>query len=187
MFEHALAGDPFDRAVLGVFAERVGAGTVADLGCGPGRITTHLASLGLDVFGIDLSPEMIRLARAARPDLRYEVGSMESLPIADGALAGISAWYSIIHTPPRRVPGIVAEFRRVLGDGGQLVLAFQATHADTVQTHDHKVAPSFVWPTARLEEVLRDGGFRTVARLVREPDTEAHPQGYVLAERSPAS
>lgn len=66
-----LANSPFERAMLGVFAERVlgaGGGRVADLGCGPGRITGHLASLGLDVCGIDLSPEMIAVARWAHPD-----------------------------------------------------------------------------------------------------------------------
>jgi 2-polyprenyl-3-methyl-5-hydroxy-6-metoxy-1,4-benzoquinol methylase len=36
---------------------------VADVGCGPGRITGLLRGLGLDVFGIDLSPAMIELAR----------------------------------------------------------------------------------------------------------------------------
>ncbi|MGZ4491477.1 MAG: methyltransferase domain-containing protein, partial [Nocardioidaceae bacterium] len=28
------------------------------MGCGPGRITSHLAALGLTVFGVDLSPEV---------------------------------------------------------------------------------------------------------------------------------
>ncbi|WP_280331442.1 class I SAM-dependent methyltransferase [Nocardia wallacei] len=187
MFDDALAASPFDRAMLGVFAERVGTGAVADLGCGPGRITTHLAALGLDVFGIDLSPEMIRLARAARPDLRYVVGSMENLAVPDAALAGIVAWYSVIHTPPVRVPVIVAEFHRVLASGGQLILAFQTTDGDDVRTHDHKVAPSYLWPPDRVAELLGEGGFRTVARLVREPSDEAHPLAYLLAEKSSAS
>ena len=54
-----LAGDPYDRAVLALFAELVrgaGGGPVADVGCGPGRLTAHLRELGVDVVGIDLSP-----------------------------------------------------------------------------------------------------------------------------------
>ena len=41
-----LAGKPLDRALLGAFAELVradGNGTVADLGCGPGRVTAYFA------------------------------------------------------------------------------------------------------------------------------------------------
>lgn len=36
-----------------------GGGPVADVGCGPGRVTTYLDGLGLDVSGVDLSPEMV--------------------------------------------------------------------------------------------------------------------------------
>lgn len=66
LLKDELANSPFERAMLGVFAERVlaaGGGRVADLGCGPGRVTGHLASLGLDICGVDLSPEMIAVAR----------------------------------------------------------------------------------------------------------------------------
>lgn len=59
-----------DRAVLAGFAELVqaaGAGPVADLGCGPGRVTAHLDALGLPAFGVDLSPEMVALARRHLP------------------------------------------------------------------------------------------------------------------------
>ncbi len=52
-----LAPQPWLRAALAAFAERVrGLGPVLDVGCGPGQITAHLADLGLDVSGVDLSP-----------------------------------------------------------------------------------------------------------------------------------
>ena len=82
---------PLDRAVLAAFAEHVlddGGGLVADLGCGPGLIGAHLAGLGLDVTGIDLSPAMIEIARTTYPGLRFETGSMHALPLGDGTLAG---------------------------------------------------------------------------------------------------
>nr|WP_240943201.1 class I SAM-dependent methyltransferase [Planosporangium thailandense] len=89
--------------MLVAFAELVratGAGPVADLGCGPGYVTAYLCSLGLTAFGVDLSPEMIALARQAYPALRFDVGSMTALELEDGALGGVLARYSIIHTPP---------------------------------------------------------------------------------------
>lgn len=52
------AMDPVSRSMLAAFAELVGAaglGPVADLGCGPDRVTAHLAGLGLPAFGLDLS------------------------------------------------------------------------------------------------------------------------------------
>ena len=106
--------DVVDRAMIGLFAELV-AGLdnlqVADVGCGPGHISDFLARRGLSVRGVDLSPAMIDMARRARPDLRFDLGSLLELDIGDGSLGGVLAHYSIIHTPPDRVPAAV---RRVL-------------------------------------------------------------------------
>ncbi len=124
----ALDRIPWDRAVLATFAELVARdelGPVADVGCGPGRITGHLHHLGLDVSGIDLSPGMLAVARQALPGLRFAVGSMTALDLPDASLGGLVAWYSLIHIPPVDVPAVLAELSRVLVPGGQLLLAFQ--------------------------------------------------------------
>ncbi|MFI5778313.1 class I SAM-dependent methyltransferase [Nocardia sp. NPDC051570] len=177
-----MAKRPFDRAMLRAFADVV-RGRVAEVGCGPGRIAAHLAGLGLEVFGIDLSPEMIRLARATYPGLRFDEGTMENLDLPDASLGGIVAWYSIIHTPPERVPAVLTEFRRVLADGGHLLLGFKAVD-DSVEVvpHEHAVAPGYWWSLRGLEKELRDTGFRPIARMSREPDPDENgPQGYLLA------
>ncbi|MYV53988.1 class I SAM-dependent methyltransferase [Streptomyces sp. SID3212] len=86
------AMDPLSRAMLAGFAELVrtaGPGPVADLGCGPGRVTAHLAGLGVSAFGVDLSPKMIGLARQACPDLRFHEGSMTALELRDDELGGM--------------------------------------------------------------------------------------------------
>src|SRR5206468_12848595 len=93
--------------------------------CGPGRVTAHLASLGLDAFGVDLSPGMVDVARTRHPGLLFEVGSMLALDLPDASLAGAVAWYSIIHTRAERRAALFAEFARVVRPGGWLLLAFQ--------------------------------------------------------------
>jgi SAM-dependent methyltransferase len=109
------------EALWVAFAELVlagDAGPVADLGCGPGYLTAHLRALGLDAFGLDLSPVMVELARREHPGIRFQVGSMDALDLADGTVGGILSWYSIIHAPAAEVPGYFAEFGRVLTAGG---------------------------------------------------------------------
>ncbi|AXK34867.1 class I SAM-dependent methyltransferase [Streptomyces armeniacus] len=122
-----LAELPAEQDVMALFAERVrayGGGLVADVGCGPGRITAHLRDLGVDAFGIDLSPRMIEIARREHPGVRFEVGSMTRLGLADGSLAALIAWYSIIHVPDDAIGAVLAGFRRVLRPGGLLLLGF---------------------------------------------------------------
>jgi ubiquinone/menaquinone biosynthesis C-methylase UbiE len=113
--------DPVDRAVLGAFADQVraiGGGQVADIGCGPGKMTAYLDRVGLHGSGIDLSPEMLAVARRNDPGLRFSEGSMLALDLPDAGLAGVVAWYSVIHLPPARLPSAFSEFYRVLTPGG---------------------------------------------------------------------
>ncbi|MER6366685.1 methyltransferase domain-containing protein [Kitasatospora sp. NPDC001527] len=190
-FRDALAASPWERAMLGVFAELVttaGGGRVAELGCGPGRITGHLAALGLDVSGLDLSPRMVDLARTAHPEIPFQVGSLLDLPYADGELAGVVAWYSIIHTPAEHLPRAFAEFHRVLAPGAPLLLAFQVGDA-ALRIEDpwgHPVTLDFRRrQPAHIETLATDAGLRVTTRLVREPEAdEKSPQAYLLALRA---
>jgi ubiquinone/menaquinone biosynthesis C-methylase UbiE len=97
-------------------------GPVADVGCGPGNVTARLHELGIDAAGIDLSPKMVELADRDHPGLRFTVGSMTELPLADGSAAGLIAWWSLIHVPDDTVPAVLRHFRRVLRPGGALLL-----------------------------------------------------------------
>jgi SAM-dependent methyltransferase len=184
---------PFDRALITMFAELVtagGGGSVADVGCGPGRLTVVLQRLGLDAFGIDLAPGMIEVARRAYPEIRFEIGSMLQLELADDSLAGLLSNYSIIHVPWERRPQVFAEFYRVLAPGGQLLMAFQVGDDRGHRDEVWGIPVSLDWYRQRPEEVadlLRAAGFDVWMTAVRENDgTERTAQGY-LAARKPES
>ncbi|MEU8384309.1 class I SAM-dependent methyltransferase [Streptosporangium sp. NPDC048865] len=175
LFRDTLRDSPLDRAILGAFAEVArasGDGQVADLGCGPGHVTAHLDELGLAAFGVDASPAMIELARQAYPGLRFDVGSMTALDIADGALGGVLSRWSVIHTPPRELPVILTEFHRVLAPGGHLLICFSASEdaSHPTQVYDHTVAPAYRWWPDHLAATLREYGLAEVARMVTEPE-----------------
>jgi SAM-dependent methyltransferase len=190
-----LAGQPYDRAVLGLFAELVaaaGGGPVADVGCGPGRITGHLAGLGLDAFGIDLSPAMVDVARRDHPDLRFAVGSMTDLDLSDASVAGLLGWYSLIHLPDEAIPGVLAHFHRALRPGGLVLLAFHVGDESRLKTSGYGGHPMGLSvhrrPPERVAGWLADAGFAVDTRVVREPEgLETVPQAYLLARKPVAS
>ncbi|WP_030955352.1 class I SAM-dependent DNA methyltransferase [Streptomyces sp. NRRL S-481] len=177
--------DPVSRAMLAAFAELVrssGAGPVADLGCGPGKVTAHLAALGVPVFGVDVSPKMIELARAAYPQLRFAVGSMTALEIGSGELGGVLAYYVTHHTPPEWLPTVFAEFHRALAPGGVLMLAGHVGNGEHLRpTHAYE---SYLLPPDRIAELLHRAGLVVMTRVVQEPEDGAKRQyGTFLASK----
>jgi SAM-dependent methyltransferase len=177
---------PLDRAALTAFADcvRGTAGPVADLGCGPGYVTAHLRDIGLDAFGVDLSPAMIEIARAAQPGLRFEVGSMAALDIPDASLAGILSWYSMIHTPPEEVPGYFAEFTRTLASGGHVLLGCFESDGEPLTVFDHAVTPAYRWPLDDLAKPALAAGLTEVGRVYRDPgEGERFRRGCLLLRK----
>jgi len=187
-----LADIPFERAMLAVFADLVrtsGAGPVADLGCGPGYLTAHLNGLGVDAFGIDLSPQMIALARHRHPDLHFTVGSMTALDLPDHGLGGVLASYSTIHLPDQQLPVVFAEFARVLAPGGWLLLAFLAGDEQVHRSEAFGQPITLDYHLRRpgpVADLLTPAGFTVMARLERQPfPGETIPRAYLLAHKDP--
>jgi SAM-dependent methyltransferase len=187
----ALAGEPYLRAALALFAELVhatGGGPVADVGCGPGHVTAHLHELGVDAFGIDLSPAMIDLARRDHPSLRFEVGSMTDLQLADASLAGLVAFWSLIHVPDDAVPTVFSHFHRVLRPGGPLLLGFHVGDESRLKTQGYGGHPMNVYVHRRQPDQvttwLSDAGFTVEAHMLLDLD-ESVPGAVLFAHRQP--
>jgi SAM-dependent methyltransferase len=181
---------PLDCQLLDRFAERLrDRGVVCDLGCGPGHVARYLHERGAQVCGIDLSPEMVQRARQLSPEIEFRQGDMRALDIADGAWAGVAAFYSLIHIPRDDMVRVLQEIKRVLRPGGLLLAGFHVGD-DVVHMEDwwgHKVSVDFFF--FRAEEMagyLNSAGFQVEEIIEREPYAEVeHPsrRAYIFAEK----
>jgi SAM-dependent methyltransferase len=190
LLRDSMADAPYECAALALFADlvtRAGGGPVADVGCGPGRLTILLDGLGLNVFGVDLSPGMIDVARRDHPHLRFDVGSMTDLRLAGNSLAGVMAWWSLIHVPDDEVPTVFAQFRRVLRPGGLLLLGFFIGDESHLKTEGYGGHPMSVHvhrrPPDRVIDWLREAGFAVEAQLALYAEDKS--PGAILFARLP--
>lgn len=87
---------------------------VLDVGCGPGTITADMASMGVEVIGVDAAPEVIDKARELGVDVR--VGDAYALDFADDSFDVVHAHQTLQHLA--RPVDALREFRRVVRPGG---------------------------------------------------------------------
>ncbi len=111
-----MALDVADR--IARFAKEVPAGgRVLDVGCGSGRDLTSLQAAGFRPVGLDLSPQLARLAEA-RSGIKVEVGDLRSPTFAAASFEGIWAMASLLHLEREEVTGTLRSLGRILTHGG---------------------------------------------------------------------
>ncbi len=164
---------PLDRHLLNRFAESMrGRGLVADLGCGPGHVAAYLHGQGVEILGLDFSPGMVHVASRLNPGIEFRIGDMLRTDLPDSTLAGVVAFYSIVHLSPSDLDPVFQEMRRILAPGGLALLAFhigdQTVHLDdlfgapvSLDFRFHE--PGLVVETLRVEKLT------VIEHVEREP------------------
>jgi SAM-dependent methyltransferase len=164
---------PFDRQLLDRFgATTAGRGQVCDMGCGPGQVARFLRGAGAEVFGLDLSPQMVEQARQLNPGISFREGNMMALDLPDGMLAGIAAFYAIVNIPEESLPSVFGEMHRVLRPGGLLLMAFHVG-SEVIQKEElwgKTVSMDFFFfETLSIRQKLEAAGFVIEEITERDP------------------
>ncbi len=153
-------------------------------------MSAYLAERGVAVTGLDLSPQMVEQAHRLFPHLDVMVGDMLDLPFDDGSLAGLIAFYSIIHFDDSQLATAFAEMARVLDPGCPVALAFHVGEEDLhlEQWWDMPVVLDFRFlDPAAIQHKLRKAGFEIESAVERDPihDVEYESRrAYIVARKS---
>lgn len=179
LFIIELREKPLDVEWLRQFASSIGHGQpVLDLGCGPGHTTAHLASLGLRPTGVDLSEGMIATAKSLFPHVDFRVGDFFNLPDRDNSVAGLLAFYCIVHLQPDQLLPAFREMFRVLEGGGVLLLSFhigtEAVRKDNF-LETGATLEFFPFPVAKIQAALVAAGFSELEIHQRPPYETEYP------------
>jgi ubiquinone/menaquinone biosynthesis C-methylase UbiE len=183
---------PLDRAVLAAFTEMVREQSnrlVVEVGCGPGRVTRHLADAGLAMVGLDVSLEMLKLASASRPELPVAVAHAGALPLRAGVVGGVVCWYSLINLPGEALPRVCQELARVTATDAPVVIGFQSGEGERVvreSSYGRRVPLTYYrHRTEAMTDALVAAGFTMHATVRREASLsfETTQQTQLLARR----
>ena len=172
------------------FARRYAAGRrVLDVACGEGYGSAILAGAAREVVGVDIDAATVAHARAAYASIRhlsFVEGSAAKLPVADASVDLVVSFETIEHLEAADQPRMLAEFARVLADGGVLVLSApnrpeyseSRGYVNPFHRHEHDRAelerlldahfPARAWHAQRVwlgSTVWREGGGSDVEAL----------------------
>ena len=141
---------------------------LVELGCGSGWIPRLAARQGVNAHGVDISPEMIEVAReqaeADCVEATFEVGDVEQIDL--GGRFDACLIYDALHHSPR-ADLVLASARRALRPGGRLLLAepnwkhrFQGRGAS-----ERYGVTEMGYSSRHLKRLVREAGFGTVERF----------------------
>ena len=164
---------PKDREILHRFSQEIGdRRPVWDLGCGPGQTTRYLKNLGIEISGLDLSEKILEQARIIHPEIPFRKGNILELEFENDSIAGVVAFYAIVHFTEEQVRIAFREVFRVLQPGGIFLFTYHAGE-ETIHLDEFfgkKVDIDFMFFTADLIlRCLKDSGFEKIEIIEREP------------------
>jgi SAM-dependent methyltransferase len=111
---------------IGLFMKHLGdRDRILDLGCGPGNMAAHLlrSLASLEIFGVDLSTEMICLARKNVPAALYAVSDIRALPFAKKSFDGIIASFCLPFLYDQEASALIEGMAHCLKDRGHIYLS----------------------------------------------------------------
>ncbi len=96
---------------------------VLDAGCGDARFFGVLRDKGYkNLHGVDYSESALSFARLLVPQAEFHAANISKMPFPDDSFDAIFCIETVEHLIPETIPAVMAEFRRVLKPGGQLVI-----------------------------------------------------------------
>ena len=164
---------PKDQEILHRFSREIGDGKpVWDFGCGTGNTAKYLKNLGIEISGLDLSEKMLKQARTTYPDIHFRKGNVLELEFADDSIAGITAFYTIVHFTQEQVETAFLEAFRVLRPGGLFLLTYHIGE-ETMHLEEFlgkNISIDFMFFTTEfISDCLKRSGFKKLDIIEREP------------------
>jgi ubiquinone/menaquinone biosynthesis C-methylase UbiE len=208
MYEHSLVG-PLFRPWAEIMLEEVNLTSrdrVLDVACGTG-IAARLAKERLGdagfVAGVDLSPQMLSVARGAGPGIDWREGSASDLPLHEGEQFDVVLCQQGLQFFPDK-PAAARQMRRALAPGGRLGIATWRPIRDMPFVSElHRIAERHLGTiidqrhsfgeAAPLEALLHEAGLhdvrvKSMSRTIRFDDGPVFVRmnAMALAGMSPA-
>ncbi len=164
---------PKDQEILHKFSQEIGdRRPVWDFGCGPGQTTKYIQNLGVEISGLDLSEKILEQAKTIHPGIYFQKGNILELDFENDSIAGVVAFYAIVHFTEKQVEMAFREIFRVLQPGGIFLFTYhigeETMHIEEFLGKKADIYFMF-FNTDFICGCLKASGFEKIKIIEREP------------------
>lgn len=168
-------------------------GNVLELGCGPGNVAKYILDKRPDLhyLGIDLAPEMIKVAKEVNPDAEFQLMDIRNADQIGGCFDAVLAPFCIPYLSADDLPGVIANMKRLTAGKGMIYLSFmegpreRSGFEKTSFTGEDELYISY-YPKNEIESLLKEQQFeitRSYSKDYPEMDGSVTTDLIYIAER----
>lgn len=163
---------------------------ILDVGCGDGRDTKYMIEKGFIVTGIDLSEQLLAIARKRSPKSNFQQMDIRDLSFKDNTFDGLISSFSLIHVQKNEILKTMKGFQRVLKSGGKVTIFAQQGESDhyVVEPFAPEMKTFFNFFSENyLRQQLSDAGFKDIEILSEhcdDPYNMSDTNLYVFAKNA---
>ena len=146
-------------------------GSLLDLGCGPGHHAKKFTELGFKAVGIDLSTEMIKLAKHLAPETEFRVMDMLDLDFTQSMFDSVWASASLIHLKKEDIPGLLSNINELLKSKGIFYFSLKEGVGEKVtydQRYDGVEKFHSYFSRSEVVNLAKESGFKIRKVYIKE-------------------
>jgi len=144
---------------------------ILDIGCGPGRDAKYFSEHDLEVTGIDLTSNFVKMASQNVPNAKFMQMDMRNLDFPENSFDGIWACASFLHVPKEDAKNTLLGFRKILKPAGLIYLSVkQGNEEKFVEKDEYKGRTKFFafYTQDEFKNLIKSCNFKIVKVLIDE-------------------
>ena len=173
-YDKEFGNDYSDTPYVDKFLNYLEGKKVLDIGCGVGNLTKYIMDKGFNVEGIDLSKEMLNIAKQKYSDIKFYEMNMKEITLRK-KYDGIMLAYSLFHLTKKEVIEVLPKYYDLLNSNGKILLILQYGQGERIVDEPLKEGlKMFInyYSQDEIIKILKNNSFKILYTELKKSESE---------------